>query len=116
MSQAHVLDRAKVMALKLVDDYRAPNVAAIRVSGSQGRAALQAKIDAELAERKLTQTDAGIAEELAIVLTGGASADPQMSEATMMALEVDAIVELATRASTLARLEHLRSTNKPLRN
>jgi 3-hydroxyacyl-CoA dehydrogenase len=116
MSQAYVLDRAKTLALKLVDDYRAPDFAAIMVSGSQGRAALQAKIDAELAERKFTQTDAGIAEELAIVLTGGASADLQISEATMMALEVDAIVELAKRASTLARLEHLRSTNKPLRN
>lgn len=116
MSRAHVLDRAKSVALSLAENYGAPQRATIAVSGASGRAALQAKIDVELANRNFTQTDAGIAEELAIVLTGGASTDLQLSETAMMALEIDAIVELAKRASTLARLEHLRSTNKPLRN
>lgn len=117
MSREHLLGAAKNVAIDLSDAYVAPQRAALVASGSSGRASVQERIDLGLAEKTLTQTDAGIAEELAAVLSGGAAqAGDHLSEADMMALEVDAMIELAKRSTTLARLEHLRSTNKPLRN
>jgi 3-hydroxyacyl-CoA dehydrogenase len=117
MSRAHLLERARALAVELVEDYRAPEPARIVVSGTEGRTRLQATIDLKLANKTFTQTDAGIAEELAVVLTGGnAKGGAVLSEREVMALEVDAMVGLAKRSTTLARQEHLRLTNKPLRN
>ena len=59
-----------------------------------------------------------MAEVLAEVLTGGPSGDVTrpLDEAAMMALEREALIELARRPATRARIDHMLATGKPLRN
>ena len=76
------------------------------------------EITARAAAGGATDTDVAMAETLAEVLTGGPSGDPMrpMDEAAMMALERGALVELAKRPTTRARIDHMLATGKPLRN
>jgi len=55
---------------------------------------------------------------LAEVLTGGPSADPlkPISEAAIMDLERQALLELIRTPATLQRIDHMLVAGKPLRN
>ena len=66
---------------------------------------------------KATDYDVDIAEKLAFVLSGGdTDITTPLTEADILALELQAFVTLTQQAGTLARLEHLLKTGKPLRN
>ena len=67
---------------------------------------------------QMTETDAVMAEALATVLTGGSSGDPVtlLTEQQVCALEREAVRSVAHRPSTIARIEHMLATGKPLRN
>lgn len=74
-------------------------------------------IDAKRQRGEMSNVDADIAEELAFAFCGGRHEEgTALTERAMMALELAAILELAKRPTTLERLEHLRATNRPLRN
>ena len=61
--------------------------------------------------------DVVIAEHIAGVLTGGdADATRPFGEREMMTLERTALLDLARHAATRARIEHMLTTGKPLRN
>jgi 3-hydroxyacyl-CoA dehydrogenase len=64
-----------------------------------------------------TDHDMVVAAELAEVLSGG-GADPVdlVSEDQLSTLERTGFMRLAKTAGTLARIEHMLSTGKPLRN
>lgn len=116
MSRARLLNAAKDLASSLANNYAPLQRAKIFVAGASGLSALRASIDKKRKDAIFTDVDAGIAEELAFALTGGDALEPEKTEQQLMSLELSAIIELAKRPMTLARLEHLRATNKPLRN
>jgi 3-hydroxyacyl-CoA dehydrogenase len=66
---------------------------------------------------RISANDLAVAEALATILSGGAT-DPlrPMTEREVMALEREAVVNLAHRPATRARIEHMLATNKPLNN
>jgi len=66
---------------------------------------------------KATAYDVEIANNLATVLTGGDCdmLDP-LSEQAILDLERQVFIEIVQQQGTLARLEHMLKTGKPLRN
>ena len=118
MHRAGLLPAAKARALALTDGYKPPEPAFIQVAGPAGKSGLMVEITARAAAGGVTDTDVAMAETLAEVLTGGSSGDPMrpLDEAAMMALERGALVELAKRPTTRARIDHMLATGKPLRN
>jgi len=66
---------------------------------------------------KATDYDVEVSEKLAYVLSGGNSdITSPLTEDDMLALELEAFVALVKQPGTLARLEHMLKTGKPLRN
>lgn len=114
--QALLPQEAKLVALEMLPDYAPPGPAMISVEGQAGRERLLAQLVA--VEDGPTESDLGLFETLAGVLTGGqdVGAPGLLSEEAMMQLELDAISELARRPFSRARIEHLLATGKPLRN
>ena len=113
-----LLADAKVTALALVDGYRPPEPVALTLPGPSGRAALGLAVRDLRAKGVATAHDVTVAGELAGVLTGGPDADPTepLAEDRVLALERDAFMRLIRTEPTLARIEHMLETGKPLRN
>ena len=116
MHRAHVLRTAKARALALVGT-PPPAPELLFLAGPSGRAALMTTVLSQQAAGQLSANDLMMAGELATVLTGGAT-DPltPMTEQQVMALERAATLTLARSESTIARIEHMMATGKPLRN
>ena len=61
--------------------------------------------------------DVHVGREVAMVLTGGdTDVTEELTERDLLKLEQKHFVALTKQPKTLARLEHMLSTNKPLRN
>jgi len=117
MSRDHLIAAAKGTARALAKDYTQPAQAMIPVAGALGLSELQQVIDRKRATGTFTDVDVDIAKEFAFALSGSeAAAGARQTEQQLMKRELNAILNLAKRTTTLARLEHLRATNKPLRN
>ena len=66
---------------------------------------------------KITDYDVEISQQLADVLSGGScDITEPLSEDDLLDLELSAFLHLVRQPGTLARLEHLLKTGKPLRN
>lgn len=67
---------------------------------------------------KASPYDVVVCESLARVLSGGDKGDwtNPMKEDDILKLERDEFMKLARRPETLARIEHMLDTGKPLRN
>jgi 3-hydroxyacyl-CoA dehydrogenase len=66
---------------------------------------------------ELSEHDLTIARAMAEVLTGGAvPPGTVVSEEHILALEVERMVALSRTPQSLARMEHMLATGKPLRN
>ncbi len=118
MNRQQVLEAAKARALALAAagaPPRAPDM--LFLSGPSGKASLMAAAQGQAALGQLSQNDMALAEGLAMVITGGAT-DPltAMTEQQVMALEREACLAVARRPATIARIEHMLATGKPLRN
>ncbi|WP_234868686.1 3-hydroxyacyl-CoA dehydrogenase/enoyl-CoA hydratase family protein [Alitabrizicola rongguiensis] len=118
MNRAGLLPEARHHALTLAEGYKPPEPALIQVAGPSGKSGLMVEMQARTAAGGLTETDLAMAETLAEVLTGGPSGDPLRpeTEEAIMALERAALLELAKRPSTRARIDHMLATGRPLRN
>lgn len=118
MNRGQLLARARQRALDLaVPGYRPPAADAFAAAGRSGRNAIVSGLVAARRAGRISDHDVVVGETLAYVLTGGAAGDPvrMTSEKEMMDLEREAIVHLAKLPATLARIEHLLATGKPLR-
>jgi 3-hydroxyacyl-CoA dehydrogenase len=75
-------------------------------------------VDGFRAAGKATPHDEVVAKRLAAVLTGGDAADPTapLAEDDVSRLEREAFLDLIKTPGTLARMEHMLETGKPLRN
>ncbi len=117
MNRDRLLAAAKARALALVDGYAPAKPAPLRLPGATGRAALSLAVDGFAAIGKVTPYDRVACAELATVLTGGETDHiEETPEERVNALERHAFMSLLKQPATLARIEHMLETGRPLRN
>ncbi len=117
MNRDRVLAAAKARALELVEGYVAPEPAPMHLPGPSGYAALDMAVDGFAKAGKATRHDRVVAAGLARVLTGGdTDITEEIGEEDLLALERREFMTLVRHPDTLARVEHMLETGKPLRN
>jgi 3-hydroxyacyl-CoA dehydrogenase len=117
MNRDRLLADAKARALAMVEGYQPPAPPEFTLPGPSGRTALDMAAEAYHKQGIATDHDLVVADALAEVLTGG-EAEPfePVPEAKLLELERKAFMRLARTGPTLARIEHILETGKPLRN
>jgi 3-hydroxyacyl-CoA dehydrogenase len=117
MNRDRLLFEAKQKALAMSENYTPPEPPVFQLPGPSGRAALDMAIGQFRRLGKATAHDAVVAGALADVLTGGdTDLSKPLSEDDLLALERRAFMDLVRRKETIARMEHMLETGKPLRN
>jgi 3-hydroxyacyl-CoA dehydrogenase len=117
MNRSRLLADAKARALELADGYEPPKPLDLKLPGAAGKFAFAMAAEGFHRRGIATDHDVVVADALADVLSGG-SADPvdTVNEDQLLALERAAFMRLMKTEGTLARIEHLLVTGKPLRN
>jgi len=117
MNRDRLLADAKAKVLKLADGYQPPKDQVISLPGPHGIAALKVALEGFKLAGKLTPHDEVVSLALAKVLTGGNTDHTEtITEKDLMKLERQSFMELAKNTATLARMEVMLDTGKPLRN
>ncbi|HZA67652.1 MAG TPA: 3-hydroxyacyl-CoA dehydrogenase/enoyl-CoA hydratase family protein [Geminicoccaceae bacterium] len=117
MNRDRLLADAKAKALALAEDYRAPEKAEIALPGPSARLAMQIVVEGLRLKGAATPHDEVVAGQLAVVLSGGdTDITDTVSDDDLLKLERQAFMTLIRHPATLARLEHMLETGKPLRN
>ena len=119
MNRDRLLFDAKKKALELSVNYVAPEpIKEIRLPGPAGKYALDMAVSDMRKSGKATPYDVEVCNLLTTVLTGGEKADwmAPVSEDDILKLEVREFLKLVRNEGTMARIEHMLSTGKPLRN
>ena len=112
-----LLADAKAKALSLVEGYAPPEVKPLRLPGETGRAALAMAVQQQVALGRATPHDVVVCGHLAETLTGGRHDHTEdTTEAELHALERRSFMALLRTPATLARVEHMLETGRPLRN
>ncbi len=119
MNRDRLLYAAKQKALELAKDYQAPDPedAVIKLPGASGKLALNMAVEGFHKSGKATDHDVVVSDAVASVLTGG-DTDPTevVTEDEILKLEKDHFMALIRTKDSLARIEHMLETGKPLRN
>jgi 3-hydroxyacyl-CoA dehydrogenase len=117
MNRDRLLADAKAKALKLAAGYKPPAEQVVSLPGPTGIAAMKLALAGFEAMGRLTPHDRTVSLALAKVLTGGKTDITEtVSEKDLLKLERQVFIELARTPQTLARMEHMLDTGKPLRN
>ena len=117
MNRDRLLGEARKRALEMAPDYVPPAKAGIPAAGPRGRQAMQELLGKLDARGITTPHDLVVGAHLAEVLCGGsASAGEIVSDEDLCALERHAFLALAGTPATVARIEHILSEGRPLRN
>ena len=117
MNRDRLLYDAKQKALSLLDGYGKPEPVALNLPGPNGRAALDLAVEGFALQGVALPHDRTVAGEIAAVLTGGdTDVTETVSEDRLFALERESFMKLLKTEPTLARIEHMLDTGKPLRN
>ncbi|CAN5323301.1 3-hydroxyacyl-CoA dehydrogenase/enoyl-CoA hydratase family protein [soil metagenome] len=117
MNRDRLLADAKAKALALVEGYAPPAPPEFRLPGAGGRAALSLAVDGFHKRGLATDYDVLVSHALGEILSGGeADLVDTVSEADMLALERKAFMVRLRDPRTLARIEQMLETGKPLRN
>jgi 3-hydroxyacyl-CoA dehydrogenase len=117
MNRYRLLADAKARALALAANYAPPQPAELKLPGAAGKLAFMMAAQGFHRRGVATDHDMVVADALAGVLSGG-DADPvdAVTEDQVLALERAAFMRLIKTPATLARIEHMLVTGKPLRN
>ena len=117
MNRDRLLADAKAKALSLVDGYRPPEEPEFHLPGASGRLGLNMAAEGFRKRGLATDYDMVVSDALAGILTGGeADLTDIVGEADMLKLEREGFMLRVRDARTMARVEHLLETGKPLRN
>jgi 3-hydroxyacyl-CoA dehydrogenase len=119
MNRDRLLADAKARALALVaEGYRPPAPPAeIHLPGPTGTLALDLAVDGLARAGKATPHDRVVSHGLARVLSGGdTDITLPLGEDHLLALERAAFMDLVRTPATIARIEHMLASGKPLRN
>ena len=117
MNRDRLLADAKANALSMVPDYAPPEDQELVLPGPTGRAAMHLALHDLALKGMATPHDQVVAGALSEVLTGGdTDMTETVSEKELLKLERTWFMTLARTQGTLARMEHMLDTGKPLRN
>jgi len=118
MNRDRLFADAKALALKMAaDGYKPPAPVELRLPGASGRAALLLAVEGFALQGLALKHDVTVATALAGVLSGGATDMlDTVSEDQICNLEKEAFLSLVRKEPTLARMETMLETGKPLRN
>ena len=118
MNRYRLLADAKARALAMVADYKPPAPPEFRwMPGRSGQAAMRGAVHGFRKRGMATPHDVVVNAALGEVLCGGdADLTDTLTEQQMLDLERAAFMRLVKTPATLARIEHVLETGKPLRN
>lgn len=117
MNRDRLLADAKARALKMAEDYKPPVPLELTLPGPSGKVAFVMAADGFHRRGIATKHDLVVADALATVLSGGkADHIAPVTEAQVLALELESFMRLIKTNGTLARIEHTLETGRPLRN
>lgn len=117
MNKSRLLADAKRRALALAQNYQVPEKPVYFLPGKSAWSALAMAVDTLHQAGKASAYDVEISQQLARVLSGGETDITQpLTEQNILDLEVAGFINLVQQPGTLARLEHMLKTGKPLRN
>jgi 3-hydroxyacyl-CoA dehydrogenase len=117
MNRYRLLADAKAKALSLVEGYKPPEPREIVLPGASGKVAMDQAVAGFAKLGVATKHDIVVGGELATVLTGGGTdIIDTVKESAILELERSAFLRLLKTPATLARIEHMLETGKPLRN
>ena len=117
MNRYRLLADAKAKALKLAEDYHPPEPPTYVLPGPSGKVALDMAVDSFVQLGKATKHDKVVSGVLAEILTGdGTDPTETLTEDRLSELERLGFMKLIHNPDTLARIEHMLETGKPLRN
>ena len=114
----YLIGEAKKEVLKMVDEGYAPPIKKpIKVLGQAAQGMIEVEIFNMLKGKFITEYDAFLAKRIAYVISGGEARDnSSIQEDVILNLERDAFVDFWKEEKTMARVEHMLKTGKPLRN
>ena len=117
MNRYRLLADAKAKALKLVDGYKPQEPREIVLPGPSGKVAMDQAVAGFAKLGVATKHDIVVGGELAVVLSGGGTdIIDVVKESKILVLERESFLRLLRTPATLARIEHMLETGKPLRN
>jgi 3-hydroxyacyl-CoA dehydrogenase len=115
LTHEDLLSDAKTRALELAVNHQPPKAAQISLPGSLSHAILATNF--ERLKPEALPHDKVISKHLAEVLSGGKSqSEASLSETDILALEREHFIALCKIPETIARMETMLKTGKPLRN
>ena len=102
----------------MVDDgYVPPAKKPLIVMGNGGQGMVNAEIYNMLNGKFMSEHDAFLAKRIAFVMSGGdVKSGSEIDEDVILKLERDAFVDFCKEDLTIARIDHMLKTGKPLRN
>lgn len=117
MNRDRVLFDAKQRALSLVENYEAPEEIELSLPGGSAKVAMMMAVKGFVKAGKASPYDEVVAKHLGTVLSGGdTDATDSEDEDYILQLEREAFMILIRDERTLARMESILTTGKPLRN
>ncbi len=117
INKDRLLADAKSKALSLVAEYITPKPIEFRLPGKTAKIAMKMAADNLYKQGIASKYDVEISSHLADILSGGNTDLSQpLTEDCLLSLELKSFLHLVKQPSTLARLEHMLTTGKPLRN
>lgn len=113
-----LIGEAKKEALAMADaGWTPPMRAQIPVVGLEGQGMINAELYNMASGMFMSEYDAFLAKRIAYVIAGGdVKTGTKVTEEYMLQLEREAFVDFCKEEKTLARIDHMLKTNKPLRN
>jgi len=114
----YLIGEAKKEVLKMVDEGYASEVKRkIRVFGESAQGMINAEIFNMLSAKFVSEHDTFLAKRIAYVLSGGdVRANSEINEDAILKLEREAFIDFIKEEKTIARIDHMLETGKPLRN
>jgi 3-hydroxyacyl-CoA dehydrogenase len=99
------------------EGYAPPPKRKIKVLGQAAQGMVNTEISNMLNGKFISEYDAFLAKKIAYVISGGDVRDnAEVAEDVILTLEREAFLELLKEEKTLARIDHMLTTGKPLRN
>ncbi len=118
MNRRRLLGDAKGLLLDLAADYRTPSPRSFDVLGEPAYERLMEKARARRSAGEGGEYDVQLASGLARILTGGGPGTRagNVPDTRLYQLEREVFIDLCAQEATRARIRHVLSTGKPLRN
>lgn len=114
----YLIGEAKKEVLKMLDEGYAPPVKRkLKVFGEAAQGMINAEIFNMQSAKFVSEYDAFLAKRIAYVISGGdVRTNSEIDEEVILKLERTTFVDFLKEEKTLARIDHMLSTGKPLRN